>query len=87
MKLWPPCSEMMEFLISSYCIVQLSSVKFCTLIKDENRDILIFSTLEFQYKHSHGHLEVKMRVFSSQLTYCSMTTVQLNTLIKFKEDF
>ena len=42
MKLWPPCSEIMEFLISSYRIVQLNSVKFCTLIKDENRDILIF---------------------------------------------
>ena len=43
MKLWPPSSEMMEVLISSYCIVQLTSVnKFCTLIKDENRDILIF---------------------------------------------
>ena len=42
MKLWPPCSEIMEFLISNYRIVQLTSVKFCTLIKDENRDILIF---------------------------------------------
>ena len=28
--------------MSSYCIVQLTSVKFCTLIKDDNRDILIF---------------------------------------------
>ena len=44
MKLWPPYSEIMEFLISSYPIVQLTSVKFCTLIKDENRDILIMST-------------------------------------------
>ena len=42
MKLWPPCSEIMEFLISTYCIFQLTSVKFCTLLKDENRAILIF---------------------------------------------
>ena len=26
MKLWPSCSEIMEFLISSYCIVQLTSL-------------------------------------------------------------
>ena len=39
------------------------------------------STLDFQYKYSHGHLEVKMRVFSSQLTYCSVTSDQLDTLI------
>ena len=32
-KLWSPCSEIMEFLISSYRIVQQSSVKFCTLLK------------------------------------------------------
>ena len=64
MKLWPPCSEMMEFLISSYCIVQLTSVKFFALIKDGNRDILIFfPPWEFQYKHSHGHLEVKMNYY------------------------
>ena len=31
--------------------------------------------------------EVKIGVFSSQLTYCSMTSVQLDTLIKLKEDF
>ena len=37
MKLWPACSEIMEFLTSSYHIVQLISVKFCTLIKDDNR--------------------------------------------------
>ena len=42
------------------------------LVKDGNRDIFFLSTLEFQYKHSHGHLEVKMRGFSSQLTYCSI---------------
>ena len=77
MNLWPPCSEIMEFFISSYRIVQLTSVKFCTLIKDDNRDILFsLSTLEFQYKSSHGHLEVKMRVFSRQMTYCSMTLVK-----------
>ena len=46
-----------------------------------------FPPWEFQYKYSHGHLEVKMRVFSSQPTYCSMTSVQLDTLIKLKEDF
>ena len=75
MKLWPSWSEIMEFLISIYRIVQLTPVKFCTLIKDDNRDILIFSTLEFQYKYSHSHLEVKMSVFSRQLTYGSKTSV------------
>ena len=43
--------------------------------------------MEFQYKYSHGHLEVKIRFFSSQLTYCSMTSVQVDTVIKFKDDF
>ena len=90
MKLWPPSSEMMEFLISSYCIVQLTSGKFCTLIKDENRDFLIFFppwSSNTSTVMGHGHLKVKMRVFSCQLTYCSTTSVQLYALIKFKEVF
>ena len=50
MNLWPPRSEITEFLISSYRIVQQTSVKFCTLIKDDNRDIIIFFHLGLTIK-------------------------------------
>ena len=63
MKLWPPCSEIMEFLTSSYRIVQLTSVKCCTVIKDDNRDILIFFLVGFYlfgglrcFQHCIGHV-------------------------------
>ena len=76
MKLWPPCSEIMEFLISSYHIVQLTSVKFCTLIKDN------IGTVQVQLWPSWCINE------GFQLPNdCSMISVQLDTLIKLKEDF
>ena len=53
MKLWSPCSEIMEFLISSYHILQQSSVKFCTLLK------MTLGTFLFSF-----HLEVPIQVQS-----------------------
>ena len=53
MKLWSPGSEIMEFLISSYRIVQQSSVKFCTLLK------MTLGTLLFSF-----HLGVPIQVQS-----------------------
>ena len=72
----------MEFLISNFPIAQLTLFKFSNLL---NMTIGTFNlTLEFQYKYSHSHLEKKMRVFSFQMTYFSMTSVKLDTLIKLK---
>ena len=50
MNLWPPYSEVMEFLTSTYCIVQLTSVKFYTLIKDD-RYSKSFGGKQFKQEH------------------------------------
>ena len=41
MKLWSLFREKRKFSAFSYLIVQLTSAKLCTLIKDDKRDILI----------------------------------------------
>ena len=49
------------------------SLQFASVLRCARSSFL--STLEFQYKYSHGHLDVKMSVFSRQLTYGSKTSV------------
>ena len=86
MRLWPSCSEIMELLLSSYLIVQLTSVKFYKLIKDEKRDIIIFF-LPWSSNTSTWPPSIKNEGFQLPTDLLLMTSVQLDTLIKFKEDF